>query len=250
MAASERLYELWLLYYAQKDLGYLQQWLKAFVGTFEKSISLSSLEPRRPEEAGAEVPLLPLEALHVLAKQLDEGDLEQALLLLKLFIVLCRNLENVEAGRGQVLVPRVLALLTWLVAELKGHPPQQEGPGPHLEDVALHALLLCEGLFDPYQTWRRQLGGEPAGCRPLASHTAAASHPPLWCCPCRREGEWADGCECWLRAGLAGCGAGLGPWASSRLPPGAAGARGPGGHSTCPACQPHTPPRSRAPCLA
>ncbi|XP_074168573.1 neurobeachin-like protein 2 isoform X4 [Rhinolophus sinicus] len=144
----------------QKDLGYLQQWLKAFVGTFEKSISLSSLEPRRPEEAGAEVPLLPLEALHVLAKQLDKGDLEQALLLLKLFIVLCRNLENVEAGRGQVLVPRVLALLTWLVAELKGHPAQQEGRGPHLEDVALHALLLCEGLFDPYQTWRRQLGGE------------------------------------------------------------------------------------------
>ena len=31
----------------QKDLGYLQQWLKAFVGAFEKSISLSSLEPRR-----------------------------------------------------------------------------------------------------------------------------------------------------------------------------------------------------------
>lgn len=31
----------------QKDLGYLQQWVKTFVGTFEKSISLSSLEPRR-----------------------------------------------------------------------------------------------------------------------------------------------------------------------------------------------------------
>lgn len=31
----------------QKDLGYLQQWLKAFVGAFEKSISLTSLEPRR-----------------------------------------------------------------------------------------------------------------------------------------------------------------------------------------------------------
>lgn len=31
----------------QKDLGYLQQWLKAFVGAFENSISLSSLEPRR-----------------------------------------------------------------------------------------------------------------------------------------------------------------------------------------------------------
>ncbi|KAM8758503.1 neurobeachin-like protein 2 [Rhynchonycteris naso] len=160
MAASERLYELWLLYYAQKDLGYLQQWLKAFVGAFEKSISLWSLEPRRPEEAGADVPLLPLDVLHVLAEQLGAGDLEQTLLLLKVFIILCRNLENVEAGRGQVLVPRVLALLTRLVAKLKESPPLQEGQVPKLEEVALHALLLCEGLFDPYQTWRRQHSGE------------------------------------------------------------------------------------------
>ncbi|KAL1782504.1 neurobeachin 2 isoform X2 [Sigmodon hispidus] len=159
MAASERLYELWLLYYAQKDLGYLQQWLKAFVGAFEKSISLSSLEPRRPEEAGAEVPLLPLDALHLLAEQLDQDDLEQALLLLKLFIILCRNLENVEAGWGQVLVPRVLTLLTGLMAELKGSS-SSKGHGTQLENVALHALLLCEGLFDPYQTWRRQHSGE------------------------------------------------------------------------------------------
>ncbi|XP_069873650.1 neurobeachin-like protein 2 isoform X2 [Dipodomys merriami] len=160
MAASERLYELWLLYYAQKDLSYLQQWLKAFVGAFEKSISLSSLEPRRPEEAGAEVPLLPLDALHVLAEQLEQEDLEQALLLLKLFIILCRNLENVEAGWGQVLVPRVLALLTRLVAQLKGPPLPPEDRGTQLENVALHALLLCEGLFDPYQIWRRQRSGE------------------------------------------------------------------------------------------
>ncbi|XP_027788340.2 neurobeachin-like protein 2 isoform X2 [Marmota flaviventris] len=144
----------------RKDLGYLQQWLKAFVGAFEKSISLSSLEPRRPEEAGAEVPLLPLDALHVLAEQLDQRDLEQALLLLKLFIILCRNLENVEAGWGQVLGPPVLVLLTGLVAELKGPPSPQEGRGTQLENVALHALLLCEGLFDPYQTWRRQHSGE------------------------------------------------------------------------------------------
>ncbi|XP_007949943.1 neurobeachin-like protein 2 [Orycteropus afer afer] len=160
MAASERLYDLWLLYDAQKDLDYLQQWLKAFVDAFEKNISLCSLEPRRLEEAGTEVPLLPLDALHVLSEQLDQGDLEQALLLLKLFIILCRNLENIEAGWGLVLVPRVLALLTGLVAELKGPAPLQEGRGPQLESVALHALLLCEGLFDPYQTWRRQRSGE------------------------------------------------------------------------------------------
>ncbi|ELK24974.1 Neurobeachin-like protein 2, partial [Myotis davidii] len=102
----------------QKDLGSLQQWLKAYVGAFERSISLSSLEP-------------------------------------------LRNPENLEAGWGKVLVSRVLALLTRMVAKLKGRWPLPEGPGPELEEVvALHALLLCEGLFDPYQTWRRQHRGE------------------------------------------------------------------------------------------
>lgn len=37
-----------------------------------------------------EVPQLTLDELRVLVEQLDEGDLEQTLLLLKLFIVLCR----------------------------------------------------------------------------------------------------------------------------------------------------------------
>ncbi|XP_054992464.1 neurobeachin-like protein 2 isoform X1 [Sorex araneus] len=160
MAASERLYELWLLYYAQKDLGYLQQWLKAFVGAFEKSISVSSLEPRRPEETGPEVPPLPLDTLQVLAQQLATEELEQVLLRLKLFVILCRNPENVQAGWGQVLGPRVLALLTRVVTELKQPPAPQEGVGPLLETVGLHALLLCEGLFDPYQTWRRHRRGE------------------------------------------------------------------------------------------
>lgn len=117
----------------------------------------SDLFLHRPEEAGAEVPLLPLDPLQVLAEQLDEGDLEQTLLLLKLFIVLCRwvsvalsrvggarncgpeaapayscdpshpslrrNLDNVEAGWGRVLVPRVLALLTRLVAKVRWAVP-------------------------------------------------------------------------------------------------------------------------------
>lgn len=84
-------------------------------------------------------------------------------------------------------MPRVLALLTGLTAEvrgpawigqrqlllvwqtdplsplptlqLKGSPSSQEGHGTQLENVALHALLLCEELFDPYQTWRRQHSG-------------------------------------------------------------------------------------------
>ncbi|PKK31907.1 hypothetical protein A306_00000033 [Columba livia] len=36
-----------MLYFAKKDLTYLQQWLEAFVMNFEKIIALPSLEPRR-----------------------------------------------------------------------------------------------------------------------------------------------------------------------------------------------------------
>lgn len=45
------------------------------------------------------MPLLPLDVLCVLAEQLDGQDLEQALLLLKLFTVLCRWV-SVVLSRG------------------------------------------------------------------------------------------------------------------------------------------------------
>lgn len=59
-------------------------------GEASGSSAPSDPSPCRPEEAGAEVPPLPLDALRVLAEQLDQGDLEQTLLLLKLFVILCR----------------------------------------------------------------------------------------------------------------------------------------------------------------
>ncbi|XP_029820534.1 neurobeachin-like protein 2 [Manacus vitellinus] len=38
--------------------------------------------------------------------------------------------------------------------------PEEERAREQLESGILHALLLCEGFFDPHQTWRRQLRGE------------------------------------------------------------------------------------------
>uniref|UniRef100_A0A8B9KLA6 Neurobeachin-like protein 2 n=1 Tax=Astyanax mexicanus TaxID=7994 RepID=A0A8B9KLA6_ASTMX len=92
-----------MLYYTKKDVGYLQQWLEAFVATFEKIIDVQSLEPRRLEEYNAEVPLLPRDVLVFLSTQL------------------------------------------W-------HTPHPLS----LQCVIQHGLLLCENLFDPYQTWRRR----------------------------------------------------------------------------------------------
>ncbi|XP_059585234.1 neurobeachin-like protein 2 isoform X1 [Alligator mississippiensis] len=171
MASKERLYELWMLYFAKKDLTYLQQWLEAFVMNFEKIITVQSLEPRRPEDSVSEIPLLPRDVLHVLSQQLThcvaqisckeaaEAGLSQALLLIKFFIIICRNLENVQTDKTPGFVHEVLRLLVACTDKLKS-TQEQCASRSQLEHVTTYALHLYECLFDPYQTWRRQLSGE------------------------------------------------------------------------------------------
>uniref|UniRef100_A0A4W6DRB4 Neurobeachin-like protein 2 n=1 Tax=Lates calcarifer TaxID=8187 RepID=A0A4W6DRB4_LATCA len=116
-----------MLYYTKKDVGYLQQWLEAFVASFERLIDVQSLEPRRLEECSSEVPLLPREVL---------VNTPHPLLLIKFFIILqinlCPNLCFGQLKNGQ-------------------------GEQSSLQLVVQYGLVLCESLFDPYQTWRRRL---------------------------------------------------------------------------------------------
>ncbi|KAM4705340.1 neurobeachin-like protein 2 [Rhinophrynus dorsalis] len=173
MASKEKLYELWMLYFTKKDLNYLQQWLEAFVTNFEKIILVHTLEPRRPEDSASEIPVLPRDVLRVLSQQLrlctenistgqeSDASLSQAFLLLKFFIIISRNLENVEKERTPIFVSEVIRLLKVSTVRLKSPAPEEQPETRALtERVAIYALHLCECLFDPYQTWRRQRGGE------------------------------------------------------------------------------------------
>ncbi|XP_061093012.1 neurobeachin-like protein 2 isoform X2 [Conger conger] len=167
MASKERLYELWMLYYTKKDVGYLQQWLEAFVASFEKLIEVQSLEPRRPEDCCSEVPLLPREVLVLLSTQLwhsalhlsgqeQNSDIPHPLLLIKFFIIICRNMENIDSDKTPGFVFETIKLLSFCLTQLKEQPEDKQS----LQAVVHHGLLLCESLFDPYQTWRRRLAGE------------------------------------------------------------------------------------------
>ncbi|XP_076122113.1 neurobeachin-like protein 2 isoform X1 [Alosa pseudoharengus] len=167
MASKERLYELWMLYYTKKDVGYLQQWLEAFVASFERIIDVRSLEPRRLEESGLEVPQLPREVLVLLSTQLlqsalhlsgqePNGSVPHPLQLIKFFIIISRNLENIDPDQTPGFVFETIKLLSFCLNQLKQQPEEQES----LQSVVQHGLLLCESLFDPYQTWRRRLAGE------------------------------------------------------------------------------------------
>lgn len=101
----------------------------------------------RPEEAGAEVPLLPRAALHVLAEQLDAGDLEQASLLLKLFIILCRWVPLVLARAGGRL-GTVGRRRGWHIPGTSLPIPSQE-PGERRGRLGPGAGAPGAGLADP-----------------------------------------------------------------------------------------------------
>uniref|UniRef100_A0A8C4XCF7 Neurobeachin-like protein 2 n=1 Tax=Erpetoichthys calabaricus TaxID=27687 RepID=A0A8C4XCF7_ERPCA len=152
----------------EKDLNYLQQWLEVFVSSFEKIIDVNSLEPRRPEESSSEIPLLPKDVLNILSNQLGhrahqltagedvQNNIKQSLLLLKFLIIICRNLENIEVNQTPGFLFETLRLLKFCIDELKRVADNQS----FLETVVLYSLHLCECVYDPYQTWRRQLSGE------------------------------------------------------------------------------------------
>ncbi|KAJ0000349.1 hypothetical protein NQD34_012191 [Periophthalmus magnuspinnatus] len=168
MASKERLYELWMLYYTKKDVSYLQQWLEAFVASFERLIDVASLEPRRLEESSSEVPLLPREVLVFLSTQLWHSALHLShtsdqnssaphpLLLIKFFIIVCRNMENIDLEKTPGFVFETIKLLDFCLQQIK----KGQGELDSLQLVVQYGLVLCESLFDPYQTWRRRLSGE------------------------------------------------------------------------------------------
>uniref|UniRef100_A0A3P8SL52 Neurobeachin-like protein 2 n=1 Tax=Amphiprion percula TaxID=161767 RepID=A0A3P8SL52_AMPPE len=152
----------------QKDVSYLQQWLEVFVASFERLIDVQSLEPRRLEDSSSDVPLLPRDALVLLSTQLwhsalhlsgaseHKSNTPHPLLLIKFFIIVCRNMENIDPEKTPSFVFETIKLLNFCLDQLK----KGQGEKSSLQSVVQYGLVLCESLFDPYQTWRRRLAGE------------------------------------------------------------------------------------------
>uniref|UniRef100_A0A3P9IGJ2 Uncharacterized protein n=1 Tax=Oryzias latipes TaxID=8090 RepID=A0A3P9IGJ2_ORYLA len=157
----------------QKDVGYLQQWLEAFVASFERLIDVQTLEPRRLEDGSSEVPLLPRDVLMLLSTKLwhsafhlsssmeKNSSTPHPLLLIKFFIIVCRNMENIDTEKTPVCCDNVKPNS---VTEDECGPPflfmQLKKGGDDklsLQNVVQYGLVLCESLFDPNQTWRRRL---------------------------------------------------------------------------------------------
>ncbi|XP_029462161.1 neurobeachin-like protein 1 isoform X2 [Rhinatrema bivittatum] len=172
MASKERLYELWMLYCNKKDPDYLKLWLDGFVSSYEQFLDVDFEKmPTRVDNMPPELSLLPDNILQVLRLQLlqcvqktadglEEEQQALSLLLVKFFIILCRNLSNVEEIGSCSYIIHIITMTTLYIQQLKSKTKEKEvtDQAP-VEEFVRHALAFCESLYDPYRNWRQRAAG-------------------------------------------------------------------------------------------
>ncbi|XP_053138750.1 neurobeachin-like protein 1 isoform X2 [Hemicordylus capensis] len=176
MASRERLYELWMLYCNKKDPDYLKLWLDSFVSSYEQFLDVDFEKlPTRVDDVPPGISLLPDNILQVLRLQLlhcvqklseglEEPQQALSLLLVKFFIILCRNLANVEEIGTCSYINHVITMTTLYIQQLKSKTKEKEvADQTPIEEFVRHALAFCESLYDPYRNWRQRVAGRILG---------------------------------------------------------------------------------------
>ncbi|XP_076871278.1 neurobeachin-like protein 1 isoform X2 [Brachyhypopomus gauderio] len=176
MASRERLYEVWALYCSKRDPDYLRLWLEIFISSYDKCLDVDfEKPPSRLEEVPPLLSLLPDNILQVLRVQLTQcvqkasAGLEPqqqhlTLLLLKLLIIITRNLSNVEEIGTCSYINQVITMTTLYIQQLKSRTKEKEMVDQtQAEEFVRHALAFCENLYDPYHNWRHRIHGQQLG---------------------------------------------------------------------------------------
>ncbi|KFM00482.1 Neurobeachin-like 1, partial [Aptenodytes forsteri] len=156
----------------QKDPDYLKLWLDSFVSSYEQFLDVDFEKlPTRVDDVPPGISLLPDNILQVLRLQLlqcvqkmSDGLEEQqqalSLLLVKFFIILCRNLANVEEIGMCSYINHVITMTTLYIQQLKSKTKEKEvADQTPIEEFVRHALAFCESLYDPYRNWRHRIAG-------------------------------------------------------------------------------------------
>ncbi|KFV12354.1 Neurobeachin-like 1, partial [Tauraco erythrolophus] len=101
-----------------------------------------------------------LQCVQKMSDGLEEQQQALSLLLVKFFIILCRNLANVEEIGMCSYINHVITMTTLYIQQLKSKTKEKEVEDQTpIEEFVRHALAFCESLYDPYRNWRQRIAG-------------------------------------------------------------------------------------------
>lgn len=168
MLSEQNLFEVWMIYTVKNDVQYFQEFLRLFLeshnGILDKDfIQLS--EGFIPE--GPSLTALPDGLLQVITQQLTScvdqtlesniyGELPYILDLVKLLIIVSRNLDNVALVGSCTFVNQTITITTALLKEAHDFLHEQDKMA-ELQIFIQYLLYFFECLYDPYFIWRQKL---------------------------------------------------------------------------------------------
>ncbi|XP_006816022.1 neurobeachin-like protein 1 [Saccoglossus kowalevskii] len=165
MASEEQLYQLWLLYSTKHDIQYWKLYVKQFIQSNENVIDLTHRYLTDGFESnGPHISKLPDGILEVITCQLIEcreqcqenvnlDSLSHAELLIKVLIIICRNLDNIPLVASCDHTGHLIAIATNVVKQINDETSDSSPLVTYFE----HLLHLLECMYDPYHVWRKRL---------------------------------------------------------------------------------------------
>ncbi|XP_077997957.1 neurobeachin-like protein 1 isoform X2 [Glandiceps talaboti] len=165
MASDEQLYQLWLLYSTKHDVQYWKLYVKQFIQSHDNVIDLSHKYLTEGFESdGPHISKLPEGILEVINTHLVDcrelcqenvnlDSLSFATQLIKVLIIICRNLDNIPLVTSCDHASHLVAIATNVVKQIT----IETSDSNPLVIFVQHCLHLLECMYDPYHVWRKRL---------------------------------------------------------------------------------------------